>query len=277
MSELPKFGYLTNPVVDILKEIKAAARLGFDYVEIGLEWPEGTVEYLLRKKDRILDLLRKHKIFAVGHTAWWIDFSSPYQAVRKAWIIESKRKIDIAKELGIKKTNFHAFSSRSLHNFPENYVKTLLNNCVLSLREIVKYGKKFGMITMLENCPKGITDFEDFKYIIDNVPGLKVNFDVAHAFVCSGMKDVKKYIKNFSSKIEHVHLSDNHGKEDEHLPIGKGDINFKKVVKMLKHINYDKTITLEVFTENEKDVVGSRERIEKLWEMIKCLKVGLIK
>jgi sugar phosphate isomerase/epimerase len=136
------------------------------------------------------------------------------------------------------------------------------------LREVVRYGKKLGMTIMLENCPKGITEFEDFKYIVNNVSGLKVHFDIAHAFVCGGMKDIKKYIKNFGSKIEHVHLSDNHGKEDEHLPIGKGDISFKRVVKMLKNINYNKTITFEVFTEDKKDVVRSREKIKKLWEMI---------
>jgi hypothetical protein len=37
----PKFGLLTNPSIDIVKEIKDIYDLGFDYTEIGIEVPEG--------------------------------------------------------------------------------------------------------------------------------------------------------------------------------------------------------------------------------------------
>jgi sugar phosphate isomerase/epimerase len=266
MTEL-KFGVLTNPTVDILKEINTIAKLGFDFVEIGIEWPEGAPEVLLKKKRQILNLLKKYKLFAIGHTAWWIDFSTPYSAVRKGWIAESKKKIRIAKELGIKKICFHSHS-RAISKFYRNYKKLLLDNFVLSLKELVKYGKKLGIMVMLENATeKGeITEFKDFKYIVDRVPGLKVHLDVGHAFMHDKMKNIKKCIETFGKKIEHIHLHDNHGKEDEHLPIGKGNINFKKIIKMLKAIGYNKTITFEVFSKNRKDVVRSREKIKKLWQ-----------
>ena len=38
---IPKFGLLTNPSIDILKEITDIYDLGFDYAEIGIEVPEG--------------------------------------------------------------------------------------------------------------------------------------------------------------------------------------------------------------------------------------------
>ena len=35
----PKFGLLTNPSIDIVKEIRDIYDLGFDYAEIGIEVP----------------------------------------------------------------------------------------------------------------------------------------------------------------------------------------------------------------------------------------------
>lgn len=48
--KIPKFGNLTNPSIDILREIRTIKRMGFDFVEIGIEGPEGKPEKLLKKK-----------------------------------------------------------------------------------------------------------------------------------------------------------------------------------------------------------------------------------
>jgi sugar phosphate isomerase/epimerase len=145
--------------------------------------------------------------------------------------------------------------------------KVILDNYVKSLKELVEYGKRFNVNVMLENAveKREITSLEDFRYIINRVPGVKVHLDVGHAFIWGGIKNIRNFIMAFEDRIEHIHLHDNHGKSDEHLPIGEGKINWKSVVGMLKKNNYDKTITLEVFSKNRKDVVRSREKIRKLW------------
>ena len=58
----------------------------------------------------------------------------------------------------------------------------------------------------------------------------------------------------FRDKIIHIHWHDNHGRKDEHLPIGEGLIDHEKIVRALKNIKYDRTITLEVFT-NKSSVI----------------------
>ena len=65
------------------------------------------------------------------------------------------------------------------------------------------------------------------------------------------MKSVTDYLSTFRYKIIHIHWHDNHGRKDEHLPIGEGLIDHKEAVKALKGINYDRTITLEVFTSRQ--------------------------
>ncbi len=263
--DLPKFGMLTNPTIDILKEIKTIARLGFDYVEIGIEGPEGKPELLLEKRDEILGLLKKNNLFAIGHTSWWAELGSEYEPVRKGWLEECKKIIDVANELNIPLVNLHSHS-RGMYLRNERSKKKILDNWITSLKEVVEYGKGKNAGIMFENAgEKGeIVELKDFKYIIDRVPELKAHLDIGHAFIFGGMKNIEKCITTFRNKIVHLHMSDNHGKYDEHLPIGKGKINYASVVKMLKKINYDKTITLEVFT-SKKDAVKSREKIRKLW------------
>ena len=119
---------------------------------------------------------------------------------------------------------------------------------------------------MLENVPlsNGIHDVVEFKYIIDNVPSLLVHLDIPHAFTSGGMKSVLDYINRFRDKIIHIHWHDNHGRKDEHLPIGEGLIEHEKAVRALKDIDYDRTITLEVFT-NSNDAKSSTDKLKTLW------------
>ena len=48
-----------------------------------------------------------------------------------------------------------------------------------------------------------------------------------------------------------MHASDNFGKEDNHLPLGTGTIDLRKIVQALKRIGYDGTVTFEVFSRDK--------------------------
>jgi sugar phosphate isomerase/epimerase len=83
------------------------------------------------------------------------------------------------------------------------------------------------------------------------------------------MKSVLDYINTFGVKIVHVHWHDNHGRKDEHLSIGEGLIDHEKIVRALKNIEYDRTITLEVFT-NSNDVKSSTDKLKIMWAKESC-------
>lgn len=257
-----KFGLLTNPANDILEEVKTIHKLGFDYVEVGIELPGGSPEFLIDYKKKIRELINKFNHPALAHTAWWIDFGAMYEKIRQAWVEEAKLCIDAAKALDIEKINFH-FYSMGLENKP--YQKEILRNIIKSLKEVVLYSNSKGIIAFLENTPnkKSLVSIREYKFVIDNVPKLKVHLDIGHAFIENGMIGIKDYIFAFENKLEHVHVHDNHGGGDEHLPLGKGKINFEQVAKWLKQINYDKTITFEVFTGKE-DAKISMTKFKKI-------------
>jgi sugar phosphate isomerase/epimerase len=257
------YGLLTNPSNDILSEISKIYDLNFDYAELGIEGPEGNPKIINKNKDEIARLLQKFKQKPIGHTAYWIDLCSDYDYVRHAWILEAMREIRAARAVGIDLINFHANLNGVFYGEKR---KSLLDNLVRSLREIVRYAEKRKIKVMLENVPlsNGIHDVVEFKYIIDNVASLFVHLDIPHAFTSGGMKSVLNYINTFGDKIIHVHWHDNHGSKDEHLPIGEGLVDHEKAVRALKDINYDRTITLEVFT-NSNDAKSSADKLKVIW------------
>lgn len=262
-----KFGCLTNPSIDILEEIKTIGNLGFDFVEIAMEEPLGMPEILLENKKQISKLLDRYQLFALAHAPWWAELGTLFERIRKAWIDEAKDFIMCAQKLDIEKLNFH-LHSRGLVLKNEKSKKQVLNNYISSLNGIAKFGRKHNVKIILENpTVKGeIVEFESFRYIVNNVEDIFVNIDIGHAFLHGGMKNVVNYIRTFGDILEHVHVHDNNGKRDEHLPIGKGKIDYKRVVRELKKIDYDKTITFEVFSKNTNLVKDSMNKIKKLWQ-----------
>jgi len=96
-----------------------------------------------------------------------------------------------------------------------------------------------------------------------NLSGLYLTLDLGHANLFG--KSIEEFIRKFHTKIRHVHLHDNDGRKDLHLPMGVGNINWEKILKTLKR-NYDGTITLEVFSKDRDYVVLSKEKLRRLWE-----------
>ncbi|MBI2546827.1 MAG: sugar phosphate isomerase/epimerase [Candidatus Aenigmarchaeota archaeon] len=260
-----KFGMITNPANDILEEINSILKLGFDYAELGIEMPGGSPEVVHRNSHKIRNLVKEFKFPPLAHTAWWIDFGGGYDLVREVWIREANKSIDAAELLGIKKINFHLYSIGLVEEY-KPYHKLIVDNIVKSLREVARYANSKNIMVMLENSnqqKKSVVDIKDYKFVIDSVPNLKVHLDIGHAFIENGMDGIKDYIFMFKNKLEHIHMHDNHGKWDEHLPLGKGKINFEQTAKWLKQIGYDKTITFEVFT-SKKDAKDSMIKFRKM-------------
>jgi sugar phosphate isomerase/epimerase len=44
-------------------------------------------------------------------------------------------------------------------------------------------------------------------------------------------------------------------------------VPFERIVRALRAIGYDDTITLEIFTDDRKDLAASREKIDKLFQL----------
>ena len=134
------------------------------------------------------------------------------------------------------------------------------------LARLVDSADKIGMTIMMENMPN-FSRVSQIKPILEAVPGAKFLLDAGHANLDSPYNHSEELLAHFGERLAHVHVSDNRGGHDDtHLPLGVGNIKWLKVVKALKNVGYDGTITIEVFGDDDDYLVMSRDKLKKLWD-----------
>lgn len=272
---IPKFGTTTFPFADVASEIELVARNGFDFAEISVEEPFNSPYILLDRKDDLRHLKKKFGISYVAHAPWNSALGTRDASTRKDWIELSKDIVSMAKITGIGKVNFHPFMlPGDLKNM--RLRRQAVNNLILGFKEIVAAGRRRGVEIVIENLsgPGQLTLISDMARIIDSVKGLGICFDSGHANMVGGMEYIKNFLHMFKDDINHIHLHDNKGDDDQHLPLGKGNIDFKYIVSLLKKSGYGNTVTFEVFspgsqTSGKDKAAKSMEKFALMWKRAK--------
>jgi sugar phosphate isomerase/epimerase len=107
-----------------------------------------------------------------------------------------------------------------------------------SIRELCDFAADFGILIAVENMPDFPKIFgkypDEMQEMLDAVGSHNVGFtfDVGHANTV-GLVD--EFLDQLGERISHVHIHDNMGKKDEHLPLGEGTVNWKQVMEKLSN------------------------------------------
>lgn len=120
-----------------------------------------------------------------------------------------------------------------------------------------------GAVLMLENVYEHGPD--DMRIIFESLADHSVGFcfDTGHQAAFS-RSALETWIESLGPFLGQVHLHDNCGNQDEHLALGRGNIDFPLLFEHLKSIKKDPpVITLE--PHREKDFWPSIEYLEKVW------------
>jgi sugar phosphate isomerase/epimerase len=208
---------------------------------------------------------------------WGVDIvvHAPFSDLNPASMNEKVRKLTIesieeaikgASELHAKVVTVHPGYIPPLWS---DYVNTIVDNNYMTLNAIVEIAEAYNVMLGFENMPNyhgilGITP-DSMREVIKDIDSkyLGVTFDMGHANTACGAPHT--YIKELNSigkGIVHVHCHDNNEKDDEHLLVGEGNIDFTKVIDGLKEINYRGYLSFE--SKSLRDAIQSREIINKL-------------
>ena len=63
-----------------------------------------------------------------------------------------------------------------------------------------------------------------------------------------------------------MHVHDNKGRFDEHLPLGVGNVDWPEAARALRGASYDGTVTLEVFAKEPVYTHASRDLWLAAWD-----------
>lgn len=251
-----KIGFPNHPRKNIIEEIEWIDKNGFDFVDLFLEEDQAVPEKI--DTEKLKQLLKNYNLDIVGHTAWYLPIGSPIKSLREAAIKEAIRYFEVFNKLGVEFVTIHAhwpdivFSPREGVDFQ-----------IESLSKLVKEAEKYDLKLMYEPTDTFNDNIENISVVLQEVPELFFHLDIGHANLFG--RKPEEFIEKFYQKLKHVHLHDNFGNADLHLPIGCGAIDWEGALNVLKKY-YDGTITLEIFSRDKDYVLESREKLKKLWE-----------
>lgn len=256
------YGAMNLPIRPVLKELEVIAALGFDYMELTMDSPRAHHSIILKQKQKILGALDRYGMKLVCHLPTFVSTADLTARLREASLRETLEALEVAAALQPLKVVLHpsmivGLSVLVIHQAKEYAME--------SLSVIVEKAEALGIELCIENLfpqSHSLVEPEDFIEVFDKFPHVKMTLDTGHANIAD--KDNRRtlnFLRRFGNRIGHVHASDNFGKEDNHLPIGVGTIDFPKIMKALRRISYNDTITLEVFSRDKDYLRISREKL----------------
>ncbi|ASJ00598.1 sugar phosphate isomerase/epimerase family protein [Thermococcus gorgonarius] len=231
--------------------VKAARELGFDFIELVSEWPH----YLTRDNISFFrEVLGSYGMKATVHAPFSdLNIASFNERIRKASLEIIRDTIELSAELGALAVTIHPghCSPVSVKNRGE-YLQIHRE----SLRRIARWSEEYGVKVGVENMPRfPILDAQNCDRLAEIIEGIeiRVTFDVGHLNTTT--RNFDRFLGLFGRRIVHVHLHDNSGNKDEHLPVGDGIVPWKEVLPKLPPV----TRALEV-----NDLESARRSLEFL-------------
>ena len=149
----PKLGFMNNPLNKVLNEIEKGLRIGFDYIELTVEWPLASVEILEENKTELRNSLASFNRPPLIHAPWYLEIASPYEDVRIGALREAKKIMKLTKEIEASLVAFHPFSPKWFSVLKEDAKKLNLEAFI----RLVELGKENNMIVCIENTDTGFS------------------------------------------------------------------------------------------------------------------------
>src|SRR6266849_7281444 len=145
---------------------------------------------------------------------------------------ELKRVIDVADGLPYVRLILHMGGSREMADPRKR------DAAFSTLEHLILHAHDAGVTICVENTTSEMGDPSYLRAFVDEtrLTGLRFNFDIGHANL-SELPEDQRLENNFSplrDLVSAVHLHDNHGDKDEHLPPFDGTIDWPAAIKLLK-------------------------------------------
>jgi sugar phosphate isomerase/epimerase len=218
-----------------LEQVEEICTQGYPFAEMSLYDPDA-VEGMLE------DLLHWRRA-GISYLAHYPNEDNPFdvKVLRKRFFPRLRRLLDLSGELGVTKGTIH-FWMDARWAPPD-----LIAGKIELLREMVACATEKGIVLCIENLSERI---ESFQKVFDAIPSLRMTLDIGHGQLLSRRNTSFGFIRDAFEKIAHIHVHDNRGgrsvRDDLHLALGEGVIDYPGIFRELNERGYRSTITMEV-------------------------------
>jgi sugar phosphate isomerase/epimerase len=221
-------------------------RTGF-LIELSLN-PEiylsGNVLDTIKKEEFVesCELLKKAGRSITFH-APYLDMSpgSPDLKIRAVVLERMNQVMDMAEIAGPKAIVVHGgYDKWRFDGNMDMWLKNSLDLWPTIVRRAGKIRTRLAMENVFDDSPEAILKLLN---AMDS-PSFGYCFDVGHFRLFSKVT-MEEWFRQLGKRIIEVHIHDNNGGRDEHLPPGEGDIDFTKFFSLLRNSSSDVIYTIE--------------------------------
>lgn len=250
-------GLMNDPARPLEDELGRIAGLGFELVDLTLEpqgaWPVDAA--------RVRGRLEELGLQAVGHTAPFLPFASAYPELERTARDLYVRTCEAFAEIGVELVNFHP-ALRGLRG------RDAVERNADAVAEVAGRAAELGLTVMVENMGGGFGTPGELAPLVGAAPNVRFHLDVGHANIrpYGQPSRLPLLLEAFGDRIAHVHVHDNKGRYDEHLPLGVGSVDWPAAARALRATGYDGTVTLEVFADEPVYTHASRDLWLAAWD-----------
>ena len=241
---------------EISEAFRKLNNLGYDGAELMLVDPKRVeqrkIMHLSQKYRIEIPVICTGEVFVQSH----LSFMDPDKSVRIEAIQRMKDIIDFAKPFGAM-VNIGKLRGRF---FPKIRREKSLDWMYFAFNDVADYAFEKGVILVLEPIPyvfcNNINTTQDGIDIVKNVG--KENFKMMVDLFSMHIEDqsLEKSFKDVKPYLKHIHICDSN-----RLAPGRGNLDFKKIINIIKNIKYDGYISVEIIQVPDKDIV-LKESIE---------------
>jgi sugar phosphate isomerase/epimerase len=246
---------MNDPARPLAAELQRLREQGFEAFDVTLE-PPGAWPVEGDELARTLDALGCP---AIGHTAYYLPVASQLDRVEAAAREEFRRLLAVFAEADVRLVNVHpqrfGFEHRPWAEVHARNGEAIARLCEDAANE--------GCSVMVENLIHRHAGEEALSVIFEAAPSARWHLDVGHAHA-AGPGTLPALLEQFGDRLVHVHVHDNDGTADQHLPLGDGTLDVDGAARALRAQHYDGLVTIEVFDDDGRQ--RSRERWEAAWE-----------
>ena len=251
------YGLISKSVIETVNELEEA---GFDTIELMYEY-----NHLFTDKE--IEVLKNKKLDFSMHCPFiGIMFAHPNLDFSDSQIKLIEKSLDVATRVGCSHYVMHGGYIPTTYLAIENPKSRdfFVDLFIERFRDLFKKYSKEGLKIVMENLTFEFggeigEKSSDIIKIQKEIPEVGFCLDVAHSEVRKQTNELLEKIK-----VDYLHVTDNNLKSDEHNVIGKGKIDFKKIISDLKNKGFDgKTILENLSFEECKESFNNLKKILK--------------
>lgn len=185
---------------------------------------------------------------------WELNLASArFEEIRKYSFEVYKQSVEWSASIGAEQVIIHP----NLYSAPI-FLRRESQECAKeNLMRLGEAGQKLGIQVVVENVGFGsqfaLFDEEEFVQLFEEIPTIKALVDIGHAHI-NGW-DTPSLIRKLGTRLCAVHIHDNDGIGDLHLPVGQGTIDWQPVWEALRSLEHFYRATLEYREETPMEIL----------------------